>query len=287
MQNCLFRLLQLYEKVRLFSFALSFSDFFQHGDGLADAAKDILVRRPSVAAKAPTPIGAALRSVAAPQAAPSPPSPAPSLSVPSVTSLADDVAAKEQFKYDPLLERQARAWIEAVLDESLPTESLAQVLKSGVILCRLVNEIRPGSVATINFKAIPYLQMENIQNYLHACAAMGIRATDLFNTVDLFEEKNMNQVVANLHVLGKHVRKVDGYTGPVIEDSSKARNLFAASLMNKFELLDDGPAVPYEELPRHKKQLVDWVNAELSNRDELAGVLGADEGTEEKYNIFC
>lgn len=35
---------------------------------------------------------------------------------------------------------------------------------------------------------------ENIQEYLKACTTLGLRTTDLFNTVDLFENKNMNVV---------------------------------------------------------------------------------------------
>lgn len=41
----------------------------------------------------------------------------------SVTSLEDDLQTKEQFKYDPLLERTAKEWIEAVLQESFPEGS--------------------------------------------------------------------------------------------------------------------------------------------------------------------
>jgi len=38
---------------------------------------------------------------------------------------------------------------------------------------------------------------ENIQAYLKACVALGVRESDLFNTVDLYENKNINLVALN------------------------------------------------------------------------------------------
>lgn len=38
----------------------------------------------------------------------------------------------------------------------------------------------------------------------------------LMSTVDLFEEKNMNQVVVGLLALGRQSQRVPGYTGPTI-----------------------------------------------------------------------
>ena len=37
-------------------------------------------------------------------------------------------------------------WIEAVMGEPLPAGDFADVLKDGVVLCKLINKIQPGSV---------------------------------------------------------------------------------------------------------------------------------------------
>ncbi len=40
----------------------------------------------------------------------------------------------------------------------------------------------------------PYNLQENIQSYLKGCVEVGIPSTSLFNTIDLYEEKNINNV---------------------------------------------------------------------------------------------
>lgn len=42
----------------------------------------------------------------------------------------------------------------------------------------------------------PFKQMENIGSFLKKASQMGLQAHDLFQTVDLYEAKNMTQVVS-------------------------------------------------------------------------------------------
>jgi hypothetical protein len=42
--------------------------------------------------------------------------------------------------------------------------------------------------------SIQLTRKENISCYLNACSSLGLATHDLFQTVDLYEEKNMNQV---------------------------------------------------------------------------------------------
>jgi Calponin homology (CH) domain len=48
---------------------------------------------------------------------------------------------------------------------------------------------------------MPFVQMENISNFLAFCGSYGLKTHDLFQTVDLFEAKNMGQVVKNILAL--------------------------------------------------------------------------------------
>jgi len=144
-----------------------------------------------------------------------------------------DLADKAKAKYDPRLEAEARTWIEAVLEEPLGTRSLQEELKSGEVLCRLANKIKPGVVAKISAMKMPFKQMENIANYLNACTALGMPTFESFQTVDLFENKNMLAVVTNLHSLGRRAQIVPGFTGPALgaklADANK-RNFTAEQL---------------------------------------------------------
>ena len=62
---------------------------------------------------------------------------------------------------------------------------------------------------------MPFKQMENINSYTDACRRLGVPEADLFDTVDLFEGKNMNAVVRNLHSLGR-VAQQQGFSGPTL-----------------------------------------------------------------------
>ena len=65
----------------------------------------------------------------------------------------------------------------------------------------------PGKVK-FNKTKLAFKQMENINNFLIACEKYGVAKTDLFQTVDLYENQNLWQVVCTIHAFG---RKVRGY----------------------------------------------------------------------------
>jgi hypothetical protein len=118
-------------------------------------------------------------------------------------------------KKDPQKEAECRAWIEEVVGESIG-DDLEAALKDGVILCKLANAIRPGSVKSISTQKIPFMQMQNINAYLSACKSFGLQKHDLFVTVDLFEGKNINVVVDNIYSLGAMCQTMKDFNGPVI-----------------------------------------------------------------------
>ena len=86
---------------------------------------------------------------------------------PDVTSLEDDIRTKHEFSYNPDLVRKAQEWMSAVLKEDLPEgRAFVTALKSGVLLCRLANEISPGCIPKVSKSTIPYAQMERAVNLL-------------------------------------------------------------------------------------------------------------------------
>uniref|UniRef100_G3SZ23 Leucine rich repeats and calponin homology domain containing 1 n=1 Tax=Loxodonta africana TaxID=9785 RepID=G3SZ23_LOXAF len=85
----------------------------------------------------------------------------------------------EQMREEKELVEQLRESIEMRLKVSLH-EDLGAALMDGVVLCHLVNHIRPRSVASIHVPspAVPKLSMakcrRNVENFLEACRKLGV-----------------------------------------------------------------------------------------------------------------
>ncbi|XP_038069058.1 myophilin-like [Patiria miniata] len=116
-------------------------------------------------------------------------------------------------------ELECRAWIEAIVgDELEPVESgwdnFSAALKNGIVLCKLMNILQPRSIKKINeTNTMAFKMMENIGNFLTACETYGVPTRDLFQTVDLFEGRNMNSVLTGLEAIGRRAQ-VQGFQGP-------------------------------------------------------------------------
>jgi hypothetical protein len=125
-----------------------------------------------------------------------------------------EVAETLKAKYDPAIEAEVRDWLKNVTGETIG--DFHEDMKSGVFLCNLANKLRPNSVKKINKSKMPFTMMENIGNYLAVAASFGMKETDLFQTVDLFEKKNMTAVLNHLYAVGRLASHLPGYSGPSI-----------------------------------------------------------------------
>ena len=65
----------------------------------------------------------------------------------------------------PEQEAEILQWIESVLGETLPKGDYEDILKDGVVLCKLMNKISPGSITKFKEKGPAFLLMENIQSF--------------------------------------------------------------------------------------------------------------------------
>ena len=61
-------------------------------------------------------------------------------------------------------------WL-AIRDEPLQAE-----LRSGVVLCQLLNRLSPGAVPKVSYSATAAKQLENLTNYLAGTVAVGMEA---------------------------------------------------------------------------------------------------------------
>lgn len=109
-------------------------------------------------------------------------------------------------KRDPLKDQEAQAWIEEVLGAKFPAGQLYEdVLKDGQVLCRLINKLAPNSVPKINESGGQFKLMENVNNFQKALKAYGVPDQDVFQTVDLYEKKDISQVTNTMFAIGRAV----------------------------------------------------------------------------------
>ncbi|RHY88412.1 hypothetical protein DYB37_009930 [Aphanomyces astaci] len=145
----------------------------------------------------------------------------------SAYGLDKQLADKALAKYDKQSEEEAKDWIEALTSHSIG-DDFGLGLKSGVVLCDLANALDPSLKLKPTSSTMPFKQMENISAFLRACRTLGVAEFDLFETVDLFELKDVGLVVRCLHAVGRAVQKRPGYTGPTlgVKESTKNRRTF-------------------------------------------------------------
>ena len=93
-----------------------------------------------------------------------------------------------------------------------------QNIKNGQRLCKLINGIKPGTIKKIETSSLGFKQMENIGYFIKSCRAFGLVEHDLFNTVDLFEEKDLGSVNKTVAALSRVIKTtVPTFEGPYID----------------------------------------------------------------------
>ncbi|XP_075345559.1 leucine-rich repeat and calponin homology domain-containing protein 1 isoform X1 [Mycteria americana] len=116
----------------------------------------------------------------------------------------------EQMREERELVEQLRENIETRLKICLP-EDLGSALMDGVVLCHLVNHVRPRSVGSIHVPspAVPKLSMakcrRNVENFLDACRKLGIPEEKLCLPHHILEEKGLVKIANVLVCIDSHV----------------------------------------------------------------------------------
>eukprot|EP00088_Acartia_fossae_P013493 TRINITY_DN17091_c0_g1_i1.p2 TRINITY_DN17091_c0_g1~~TRINITY_DN17091_c0_g1_i1.p2 ORF type:complete len:171 (+),score=61.18 TRINITY_DN17091_c0_g1_i1:38-550(+) len=121
-------------------------------------------------------------------------------------------------------EKEILEWVFAVLDDAVPEGDFADILKNGVILCKLMNKIAPNSIPKFKEKGPAFLLMENVQSFVTAAKKYGVPDEEVFQTPDLFEARNIPQVVVCLFALGRTTQKHPEYEGPAIGPKMATKN---------------------------------------------------------------
>ncbi|MBN3310770.1 transgelin isoform X2 [Amia ocellicauda] len=134
--------------------------------------------------------------------------------------LSREVQSKIDKKYDPELEERLTEWIMAQCGAGVGRPEAGKTgfqvwLKDGSVLSELINSLynageRP--IKKIQNSGMAFKQMEQVSQFLQAAEKYGVVKTDIFQTVDLWEGKDMAAVQRTLMALGcLAVTKSDGH----------------------------------------------------------------------------
>jgi len=141
-------------------------------------------------------------------------------------SLERQIRNKLAGKRNAEQEKEAQEWIEVVLGQKFPPgESYEDALKDGIILCKLMNKLKPGSVSKINTTGASFKMMENINVFQKALKDYGVADIDVFQTVDLWEQKDISQVTMTLFALGRETYRHPEWTGPYLGPKPSEENV--------------------------------------------------------------
>jgi len=118
-------------------------------------------------------------------------------------------------KREPEQEDEAKQWIQVITGEPFPEgASYEEGLQDGVLLCKLMSKLAPGSISKINYSASHFKMVENINRFQEACKKYGVPELDIFQTTDLSERKDIAAVTATIFALGRTTYKHPEWRGP-------------------------------------------------------------------------
>ncbi|XP_064360814.1 LIM domain only protein 7 isoform X2 [Dromaius novaehollandiae] len=123
---------------------------------------------------------------------------------------------------------EARRWVETVTGKSFGTKDFRAALENGVLLCDLINKIKPGIVKKINRLSTPIAGLDNINVFLKACENIGLKEAQLFHPGDLQDlsnrvtvkpeetDRRVKNVLITLYWLGRKAQSSPHYNGPYL-----------------------------------------------------------------------
>ena len=111
----------------------------------------------------------------------------------------------------------AKIWISLLTNKISMDEPLMEQIRDGVILCDLLNVIKPGSCKKYKKSKIAFVARSNIQIFILAMNRIKLSNDHLFETRDLFDQQDLDAVVRSIYHLSNIAKKIDSFHGPFID----------------------------------------------------------------------
>ncbi|XP_077711483.1 LIM domain only protein 7 isoform X19 [Canis aureus] len=141
---------------------------------------------------------------------------------------------------------EAQRWVEAVTEKNFETKDFRASLENGVLLCDLVNKLKPGVIKKINRLSTPIAGLDNINVFLKACEQIGLKEAQLFHPGDLQDlsnrvtvrqeetDRRVKNVLITLYWLGRKAQSNPYYNGPYL-NLKAFENLLGQALTKALE----------------------------------------------------
>ncbi|XP_021249408.1 LIM and calponin homology domains-containing protein 1 isoform X7 [Numida meleagris] len=123
---------------------------------------------------------------------------------------------------------EAQKWIEQVTGRTFGEKDFRSGLENGILLCELLNAIKPGLVKKINRLPTPIAGLDNIILFLRGCKELGLKESQLFDPGDLQDTSNrvtiknidcsrkLKNVLVTIYWLGKAANSCTSYSGSTL-----------------------------------------------------------------------
>ncbi|XP_032466950.1 LIM domain only protein 7 isoform X10 [Phocoena sinus] len=134
----------------------------------------------------------------------------------------------------------------AVTEKNFETKDFRASLENGVLLCDLINKLKPGVIKKINRLSTPIAGLDNINVFLKACEQIGLKEAQLFHPGDLQDlsnrvtvkqeetDRRVKNVLITLYWLGRKAQSNPYYNGPYL-NLKAFENLLGQALTKALE----------------------------------------------------
>ncbi|XP_044049769.1 LIM domain only protein 7b isoform X11 [Siniperca chuatsi] len=121
---------------------------------------------------------------------------------------------------------EAQRWIEEVTGKSFGCNDFRAALENGVLLCDLINQLKPGIIKRVNRLSTPIAGLDNVNVFLKACGKLGLNVSQLFHPGDLQDlstratlrgdesNRRLKNVLITIYWLGRKAQLDAFYSGP-------------------------------------------------------------------------